>query len=206
MGERDNHIATRTSPRPRRRLLTHGHGEEEVDDGVDGEVQPREEAAAGGGHGGGGGEEETAAALGGGGGPRGQRLLGPLLPCGWCCNGAGPPLQDGGLGGGKFVALGDLGFLSLYRLSDSRHQILGLSKTGFTRPSGLRFGRILYPEASPRNSPQLSQLDFFRLTSSSGRNVTIFKKRSQTDFRKVRVLLQYDSFCVFVNFQVIPTQ
>ena len=73
MGERDNHIATRTSPRPRRRLLTHGHGEEEVDDGVDGEVQPREEAAAGGGHGGGGGEEETAAALGGGGGPWGRR-------------------------------------------------------------------------------------------------------------------------------------
>ena len=206
MGERDNHIATRTSPRPRRRLLTHGHGEEEVDDGVDGEVQPREEAAAGGGHGGGGGEEETAAALGGGGGPRGSGSLAPLLPCGWCCNGAGPPLQDGGSGGGKFVALGDLGFLSLYRLSDSRHQILGLSKTGFTRPSRLRFGRILYPEASPRNSPQLSQLDFFRLTSSSGRNVTIFKKRSQTDFRKVRVLLQYDSFCVFVNFQVIPTQ
>ena len=64
MGERDNHIATRTSPRPWRKLLTHGHGEEEVDDGVDGEVQPREEAAAGGGHGGGGGEEETAAALG----------------------------------------------------------------------------------------------------------------------------------------------
>src|SRR3954468_8321788 len=62
-------------------------------------------------------------------------------------------IQDGGSGGGKFVALGDLGFLSLYRLSDSRHQILGLSKTGFTRPSGLRFGRILYPEASPRNSP-----------------------------------------------------
>ena len=88
----------------------------------------------------------------------------------------------------------------------SRHQILGLSKTGFTRPSGLRFGRILYPEASPRNSPQLSQLDFFRLTSCSGRNVNIFKKHSQTYFRKVRVLLQYDSFCVFVNFQVIPTQ
>ena len=111
----------------------------------------------------------AAAALGGSG------SLAPLLPCGWCCNGAGPPLQDGGLGGGKFVALGDLGFLSLYRLSDSRHQILGLSKTGFTRPSGLRFGRILYPEASPRNSPQLSQLDFFRLTSSSGRNVTSLK-------------------------------
>ena len=63
MGERDNHIATRTSPQPRRRLLTHGHGEEEVVDGVDGEVQPRE-------------EETAAAALGGGGGgggPRGRR-------------------------------------------------------------------------------------------------------------------------------------
>src|SRR3954466_432543 len=131
MGERDNHIATRTSPRPRRRLLTHGHGEEEVNDGVDGEVQPREEETAGGSHGG------------GGGGPRGGGgSLAPLLSCGWCCNGAGPPLQDGGSGGGKFVALGDLGFLSLYRLSDSRHQILGLSKTGFTRPSGLRFGRF----------------------------------------------------------------
>ena len=135
MGERDKHIARRTSPRPRRRLLTHGHGEEEVDDGIDGEVQPR--------------EEETA------GGPWGRRRpLGaaapwpPLIPCGWCCNGAGPPLQDGGLGGGKFVALGDLGFLSLYRLSDSRHQILGFSKTGFSRPSGLRFGRMFYPEAS----------------------------------------------------------
>ena len=153
--------------------------------------------------------EAAAAALGGAAAAAalgGSDSLAPLLPCGWCCNGAGPPLQDGGSGGGKFVALGDLGFLSLYRLSDSRHQILGLSKTGFTRPSGLRFGRILYPEASPRNSPQLSQLDFFRLTSSSVRNVTIFRKRSQTDFRKVRVLLQYDSFCVFVNFQVIPTQ
>ena len=73
MGERDNHIATRTSPQPRRRLVTHGHGEEEVDDGVYGEVQPREEETAGGSHRGGGGEEETAAALGGGGGPWGRR-------------------------------------------------------------------------------------------------------------------------------------
>ncbi|XP_044460054.1 uncharacterized protein [Triticum aestivum] len=46
--------------------------------------------------------EAAAAALGGSG------SLAPLLPCGWCCNGAGPPLQDGGSGGGKFVALGDL--------------------------------------------------------------------------------------------------
>ena len=138
--------------------------------------------------------EAAAAALGGGG------SLAPLLPCGWCCNGAGPPLQDGGLGGGKFVALGDLGFLSLYRLSDSRHQILGLSKTGFTRPSGLRFGRILYPEASPRNSPQLSQLDFFRLTSYSGRNVTIFKKTFSDRFQEsqsptpIRLLLRFCQF------------
>src|SRR3954463_701415 len=53
--------------------------------------------------------EAAAAALGGSG------SLAPLLPCEWCCNGAGPSLQDGGSGGGKFVALGDLGFLSLYR-------------------------------------------------------------------------------------------
>ena len=64
----------------------------------------------------------AAAALGGSG------SLVPLLPCGWCCNGADPPLQDGGLGGGKFVALGDLGFLSLYRLSDYRYQILASVK------------------------------------------------------------------------------
>ena len=68
MGGRIDHIATRTSPQPRRRLLTHGHGEEEVDDGVDGEVQPCEEETASGS-----GEEETAAALGGGGGPWGRR-------------------------------------------------------------------------------------------------------------------------------------
>ena len=42
MGERDNHIATRRRPQPRGRLLTHGHGEQEVD----GEVQPGEETAA----------------------------------------------------------------------------------------------------------------------------------------------------------------
>src|SRR3954470_12565341 len=78
MGERDNHIATRTSPRPRRILLTHGHGEEEVDDGVDEEVQPREEETAGGSHGGGGGGPwGRGGGPRGGSGPRGQRLLGP---------------------------------------------------------------------------------------------------------------------------------
>src|SRR3954467_6367314 len=99
MGERDNHIATRMSPRPRRRLLTHGHAEEEVDDGVDGEVQPREEETAGGSHGG------------GGGGPRGQRLLGPpsslwmVLQWFW----SSPPRRR--LGRRKIR--GHLGFLSL---------------------------------------------------------------------------------------------
>ena len=42
MGKRDDHIATRSRPQPRGRLLTHGHGEQEVD----GEVQPEEETAA----------------------------------------------------------------------------------------------------------------------------------------------------------------
>src|SRR4051812_8341902 len=106
MGERDNHIATRTSPRPRRRLLTHGHGEEVVDDGVDGEVQHCEEETTVGSHGGGGGGPggaAAAAALGVAAALGGSGSLAPLLPCGWCCDGTGPPLQDGGSGGGKFV-------------------------------------------------------------------------------------------------------
>ena len=56
-----NHIATGTSPQPRGKLLTHGHGAEELDREVDEEVQPGVEAAARSSHG------ATAAALGGGG-------------------------------------------------------------------------------------------------------------------------------------------
>ena len=55
MGERIDHIATGKNLSPEEELLPHGHGEEEVDDGVDGEVQPCEEETAGGSHGGGGG-------------------------------------------------------------------------------------------------------------------------------------------------------
>ena len=47
MGERDEPHSYRTSPQPRGKLLTHGHGDEELD----GEVQPEVEAAAGGSHG-----------------------------------------------------------------------------------------------------------------------------------------------------------
>ena len=110
MGERDEPHSYRTSPQPRGKLLTHGHGDEELD----GEVQPGVEAAAGGSHG----------AARSGGGPWGQRPLAPLLPWRWCCYGGGSPPQDGCLGGGKFVVWGpphELGFLSLYMLSDSRH-------------------------------------------------------------------------------------
>ena len=64
MGEREiNHIATGMSPQPRGRLLTHGHGDEELD----GEVQPEDETAARSSHG------AAAAARRGGGCPRRRR-------------------------------------------------------------------------------------------------------------------------------------
>ena len=74
MGERDNHIATSTSPQSRGGLLTHYHGEKERV--LDREVQPRSD--------GGGGSHGV---------DDGQRPLGPLLPWSWCCNGgASAPL------------------------------------------------------------------------------------------------------------------
>ena len=133
MGEREiNHIATGMSPQPRGKLITHGHGDEEFD----GEVQPGVEAAAGGSHG-----AAAAAARGGGGGP-----------WRWCWYGGGSPPQDGCLGGGKFVVLGashDLGFPSLYRLSDFRHPLLEFHQNGTTgrvrTPIGLISGlKFLY--------------------------------------------------------------
>ena len=100
-------------------------------------------------------------------------------------------------GGGKNVALvvgnswvwgvgHDLGFLPLYSFSDSRHP-LGCSGTAIYGASGLQLGRILSPDRSAENSLQLLRLDFFYLTSSSVRNVTITEKRFQTDFRKVPI-------------------
>ena len=49
MGEREiNHIATGMSPQPRGKLLTHGHGDEELDGEVDEEMQLGVETEAGG--------------------------------------------------------------------------------------------------------------------------------------------------------------
>lgn len=69
--------------------------------------------------------ERQPAAARSGGGPWGQRPLAPLLPWRWCWYGGGPLALGGCLGGGKFVVLCDLGFLSLYRFPNSRHQIFG---------------------------------------------------------------------------------
>ena len=46
MGERDEPHSYHTSPQPRGKLLTHGHGDEELDGEVDGEVQPGVETEA----------------------------------------------------------------------------------------------------------------------------------------------------------------
>ena len=122
-----------------------------------------------------------------GGGPWGQRPLAPLLSWRWCCYGGGSPPQDGCLGGGKFVVPLDLGFLPLYIFSYSRHPLLGSTKTGISGASGLGLGRILCLDRAAENSLQLSRLDFFHLTSSSGPNVEIFENSFQTDFWKVPI-------------------
>jgi hypothetical protein len=98
-----------------------------------------------------------------------------------------------GSGGCKFVGGGvphDLGFLPLYSLSDSRLPILGRTRSGLTWPSGLEIRWILCPERLPWNCLQLCSSRVFRLTLSSTRNVTIFKKSSRTDFWKVPIWLQ----------------
>jgi hypothetical protein len=98
-----------------------------------------------------------------------------------------------GSDGCKFVG-GDvsheLGFLLLYSFSDFHLPILGRTRSGLTRPSGLGIRRILCPERLPWNSLQLCCWRVFRLTPSSTRNVTIFEKSSGTDFRKVPIWLQ----------------
>ena len=81
--------------------------------------------------------EAAAAALGGGG------RWPSLQPWRWCWYGGDSPVLGGCLGGEKIVVLCDLGFLSLYRFPNSRHQILGFNKTGIFQPSGFGLGRIL---------------------------------------------------------------
>jgi hypothetical protein len=84
----------------------------------------------------------------------------------------------------------ELGFLSLYSLSDYRLPILGRTRSGLTRSSGLGIRWILCPERLPWNSLQLCSWRVFRLALSSTRNVTILKKSSGTDFWKVPIWLQ----------------
>ena len=84
--------------------------------------------------------------------------------------------------GGKFVVLCYLSFLSLYRFPNSRHQILGFSKTGIFQRSGLGLGRILGLDPSEENFPQLSRRFDFHLTSSSGPNVTIIPNSTPKRF------------------------
>jgi hypothetical protein len=139
-----------------------------------------------------------------GGLPRRQHYGGalPLSPLPSWFHGSPPPWRwnpwgrwKRGSGGCKFVGGGvshELGFLPLYSFSDFRFPILGRTRSGLTRPSGLGIRRILCPERSPWNSLQLCSWRVFRFTLSSTRNVTIFEKSSGTDFWKVPIWLQQD--------------
>ena len=100
---------------------------------------------------------------------RRRRWRGKLLPRRWQ-HGGTPPLsplpswllgspppwrwdpwgrQKRGFDGWKFVVGAvsyDLGFPSLYRLSDFRQPLLGSTKTGISGASGLGLGRIFSPD------------------------------------------------------------
>ena len=84
----------------------------------------------------------------------------------------------------------DLGFLSLYRLSDSRHPDYVFSILGLEGASELRLGRILGLYPLETNSIQLCSFKFFRLRPSSGVSNVIFKTcLVGTDFGRARVQL-----------------
>ena len=125
----------------------------------------------------------------------GQRPLAPssslemVLICRWIFP------SDGRQGGGNFVVPNDLGFLSLYRISDFRHPDYVFSKTGFEGHTNSDWAE-LYIENHQKNSLQLCSFKFFRLRSSSGVSEAI-SCLVGTDFGKVRVQLQQGSFCVF---------
>jgi hypothetical protein len=136
-------------------------------------------------------------------GRRHRRHHGEVLPLGplpsWL-HGSPPPWrwdlwgrQKRGSSGCKFVGGGvshELGFFPLYSFSDFYLPILGHTRSGLNRPSGLRIRRVLCPEHFPWNSLQLCSSRVFRLTLSLTRNVTIFEKNSSTDFKKVPIWLQ----------------
>ena len=84
----------------------------------------------------------------------------------------------------------DLGFLSLYRLSDSRHPDYVFSILGLQGASELLLGLILGLNSSEKNSLQFFSFKFFRLSPSSGVSEAIFKTcLVGTDFGRVRVQL-----------------
>src|SRR4051812_44611060 len=100
-------------------------------------------------------KKTAAAAHGHGHGPWGQRPLAPssslemmLL---WRLISSSRRLQ----GGGNFVVPFDLGFVSLCRLSDSRHLVYVFCIEGFLEASELRLGRILCLNPPEKNSIQL---------------------------------------------------
>ena len=124
--------------------------------------------------------------------------LGPLLPWRWFCCGDWSPPQDGCQGGGNFVVPFDLGFLSLYRLSDSRHPDYVFCISGFLEASELRLGRILCLNPPEKHSLQLCSFKFFRLRLSSSVSDAIFKTcLVGTDFGRVRVQLLQGSLLWF---------
>jgi hypothetical protein len=124
----------------------------------------------------------------------------PLSPLPLWLQGSPPPWRwdpwgrrKWGSGGCKFVGGGvlhEVGFLSLYSLSDSRLPILGRTRFGLTQPSGIGIRWILCPKRLLWNSLQLFSWRVFCLTMSSTCNVTIFQKSSGTDSWKVPIWLQ----------------
>ena len=122
-----------------------------------------------------------------------------LLPWRWCfCVDWSPP-QDDDQRGGNFVVPFDLGFLSLYRLSDSRHPDYVFSILVLEGASELRLGRILGLNPPEKNSLQLCSFKVFRLRPSSDISEAIFKTcLVGTDFRRVRVQLLQGSFLWFL--------
>src|ERR1041385_3785981 len=98
-----------------------------------------------------------------------------ILPWRWCCCGDLSPSQDGCQGGGNFVVPFDLGFLSLYRLSDSSHPdyIFGIS--GLQGASKIRLGQILYLDQPENKFLQFCSFKFFRLRPYSSVSEAIFK-------------------------------
>ena len=92
--------------------------------------------------------------------------------------------------GRNFRGTFDLGFLSLYRLSDSHHPDYVFSILGLEGASELRLGRILGLNPPEKNYLQLCSFKFFRLRLSFGVSEVIFKTcLVGTDFGRVRVQL-----------------